>query len=93
MTARELFGVIVRTIGLVISLVGILVLIRAVGFVINMAEASASTRTAFKLDGDPVSNFMFVSGSSMLALGMLFLFGADRVVRVVYGRKKPNSSD
>jgi len=85
MTARELFGVIVRSIGLVVSVVGLSALRSATGSFLSMTAASPGRPPG--LDGDPPTTAIFFSGLGMLALGMLLLFGASLVVRVVYGRE------
>ena len=73
MQAQELFGVVVRTLGLVIALYGVWYLTFAIGRVLRAVSPGKY----------PVRDH-FIGGSLFLLIGGSLLIGADAIVRIAY---------
>jgi hypothetical protein len=78
MTAEDLFGVVVRLVGLALGLVGLL------GFV-----GAGFGMAGLLPPGSPSQAGDAISAAIWLFLGSALFFGAGLIARAAYGRRKP----
>lgn len=91
MTAKELFAVIVRAVGLILLVAGVVVL---GNFLIEILTTPEPPKGAYQLDGYPPSYAGRIIVQSLFAsgLGLFLLLGTKWIVRLVYGPEPPDSN-
>jgi hypothetical protein len=87
-TARDLFGVIVRTIGLGFLLIGFL---RMFGDGVELLITQAKFGFSIPLTLAQVA-MLFSQGPASIVFGLIWLFAAGGIVRLIYGPERSNSS-